>query len=176
MKSCKLPFVLAIILFAFYSVNAQNWQTTGNNAGQNDVLGTTNNQTLNVETNDTVRIYVKPDGNVGLGTDKTTGYKLSVDGKVRAREVVVNMDSWADFVFDLKYNLISLDSLKSYIQTNNSLPGVPKENEVCKEGVSVGEMNKILLQKVEELTLYMIQMQKEIEEMQAEMDAGSGNN
>lgn len=144
-------------------VNAQNWGTAGNTANSNDVLGTNNNVNLNIVTDGQSRIVVKgSDGNVGIGTDKTTGYKLSVEGKMRAREVVINLDTWADYVFHDSFVLMPIATLDSFINAENHLPGIPSEKEVIENGLSVSEMQVSMMQKIEELTLYIIQLQKQI--------------
>ena len=93
-------------------------------------------------------------------------YMLSVDGKILAKRCIVQTSDWADFVFNADYNLMPLPELANYLQENKHLPNIPTEAAVVKGGVDVGEMNKALLQKVEELTLYMIQQNKRIDELQ----------
>ena len=104
-------------------------------------------------------------GNVGIGTTTPT-YTLSVKGKIGAHEVIVTTDGWADFVFDPTYNLTPLKELDTYIQANKHLPKIPTTAEVEENGISVGEMNVKLLQKIEELTLYVIELQKNSEALQ----------
>jgi len=106
------------------------------------------------------------DGNVGIGTN-APGEKLSVNGKIRAHEIKVEStaSTWPDYVFEEEYDLPSLKSTADFIKANKHLPGVPTANDVEKDGISLGEMNKILLQKIEELTLHMIEMKSEIEEL-----------
>lgn len=89
--------------------------------------------------------------------------QLSNNGLLRLRKVRVDSDTWADFVFDEDYKLMPLDELKSYLTINNHLPNVPSTSQVQEEGIDLAEMNKTLLQKVEELTLYILQQQEEIE-------------
>ncbi|MCW8311099.1 hypothetical protein K7A41_07685 [Sphingobacterium sp. InxBP1] len=103
-----------------------------------------------------------PDGNVGIGTISPKE-KLSVNGKIRAQEVKVEVANWPDFVFEEEYKLNSLQEIKEFIRANKHLPNVPKASEVNVNGVDLGEMNKILLQKIEELTLHMISLQEELE-------------
>ena len=91
----------------------------------------------------------------------------SVNGNVRAREVVVNTATWSDFVFNKDYKLPDLKTLEKQIKEEKHLPGVPTAEQVQNNGVSVGEMDKILLQKVEELTLYVISLQKQMDQLKA---------
>jgi hypothetical protein len=102
-------------------------------------------------------------------TEFTTGYRLKVNGKIRAKEVKVDVN-WSDFVFAPDYALPSLDALESQISTIGHLPGIPSTEDAERDGVSVGEMESRLLQKVEELTLYVIQLNKENRELRARLD------
>lgn len=110
-------------------------------------------------------------GNVVFGSsaiNPATGYKVSVDGKVICEELRVQLNAaWPDYVFAKNYRLKSLSELESFILQNNHLPNVPSAKEVEKNGFDVGDMNKRLLEKVEELTLYIIQLKKEIDAMKA---------
>jgi hypothetical protein len=85
------------------------------------------------------------------------------DGKISAKEIEVMPDVWADDVYCDQYNLISIPELKQYITKNKKLPGVPSESEVKQNGINLGDMNAVLLKKVEELTLYIILQQNEID-------------
>jgi len=120
------------------------------------------------EVTNTDVFVIKGDGSVGIGTSKTTGYQLSVEGKIRTREVDVNLTAWSDFVFKDNYTLQPLNELETYIANNKHLPDVPTEKEVLANGVSLGKMNAILLQKVEELTLYMIAINKRMKALEEE--------
>jgi hypothetical protein len=103
-------------------------------------------------------------GNIGLNTPSPDpAYRLSVNGKIRAKEIRVET-GWADYVFDKGYELPSLIDVKNYIDQNHHLPEIPSEAEIAKEGLNLGEMNKLLMKKVEELTLYLIEKDKEDEE------------
>ncbi len=109
-----------------------------------------------------------PTGGLGIGTTEIPdGYSLAVNGKVIAEEIKVQLKTnWPDFVFRPDYDLLSLNELESYISQNGHLPGVPTAEEVEENAINLGEMTTILLQKVEELTLYVIELQKENEKMQ----------
>ncbi len=109
------------------------------------------------------------DGSVGIGTTTpgSTSYKLMVNGKIRANEIIVET-GWSDFVFEKDYKLLSLPEVEKFIQKNKHLPDVPSEKEILENGVSLGEMQSTLLQKVEELTLYVIDQNKRIEKLEKE--------
>ncbi len=109
-------------------------------------------------------------GNLYNGTTHTD-YRLGVNGKVLAREIFVTVDDWADFVFDDNYQLPSIYEVENYININKHLPDVPSENEILANGNNLGEMDAILLQKVEELTLYIIRLNKELEKVKADNEA-----
>ena len=107
-------------------------------------------------------LYVVSNGTVGIGTSDTKGYKLGVDGNIVCEELKVkNSVNWPDFVFDEKYNLNSIDEMAAFIDQNNHLPGIPSAIEMHENGVEVGEMQKKLLQKIEELSLYIIDLKKQ---------------
>jgi hypothetical protein len=90
-----------------------------------------------------------------------TGYQLSVDGKIMAEEVMVqNSVSWPDYVFASDYKLMPLSELERSIQQNKHLPNIPAAAEVEKNGIMLGDMNRKLMEKVEELTLYIIDLNK----------------
>jgi hypothetical protein len=138
-----------------------NWQVgTGWSTIGNDKFYIFNNDT---------RFVIDNTGNVGIGTATPGTYKLNVAGSVRANEVVINTTG-ADFVFDKNYKLRSLGEVESFVKENNRLPDVPSATEMQTNGVSVSEMQTKLLQKVEELTLYMIELKKENEQMKAEIE------
>ncbi len=105
-------------------------------------------------------------GSVGIGTDLSqnpNNYKLAVNGIIGTKEVYVENSSitWSDYVFSDDYNLLSLREVEEYIKTNGHLPEVPTAEEVNINGLKLAEMNALLLKKIEELTLYIIDLQKE---------------
>jgi len=109
-------------------------------------------------------------GSLGIGTTNTRGFKLAVNGNIGADEIQVKANYWSDFVFNDDYKLKDLEEVESFIEENNHLPDIPSEKEVLKNGIQVGEMNAKLLQKIEELTLYMIEANKRINELSNEVD------
>lgn len=109
-------------------------------------------------------------GVMGIGTTNVGSFKLAVEGKIAARGVKVSLASFADYVFDSTYQLRPLTKLEQYINQNKHLPGIPSAEEVKKEGgIELGDMNVKLLEKIEELTLYVIDLKKENEQMKKEM-------
>jgi len=105
-------------------------------------------------------------GNVGIGTT-TPSHKLSVNGTVRAKEVIVDTN-WSDYVFADDYKLQSLASVEAQIKSTKHLPGVPSAQEIAEKGVSVGNMQAVLLAKIEELTLHVIAQEKRLQAVESE--------
>lgn len=113
--------------------------------GANNFVG---NQTIN--------------GSLGIGTTTTGVHKLAVEGSIASREVKVMATGWADFVFKKDYDLPTLQEVEKQIVEKGHLENIPNEEEVLKNGINLGEMNAKLLQKIEELTLYVIEQNKQI--------------
>lgn len=115
------------------------------------------------------RLVVTDTGNVGIGTvSPCADCLLAVNGKIRAKSVVVDT-GWSDFVFEDNYKLMPLQEVEKFIKDNRHLPEIPSEADVKKNGVSVGDISSKLLQKIEELTLYMIELKKENETLRSDM-------
>ena len=150
---------------------AQNWAIRGvyqypggvllNAAGGDlDIIKSLNGNTiLGTKSDGTIL------GNIGIGT-LTPRETLSVNGNIRAKQVKVESANWPDYVFQKDYQLPSLQEVKAYLNQNNHLPEIPSEQQIAKEGLNLGEMNKLLMKKVEELTLYLIEKDKEVKELQ----------
>jgi hypothetical protein len=108
---------------------------------------------------------VRSNGMVGIGT-VNPDQKLTVNGTVHASAVQVDLNvPGPDYVFEEGYELPSLETIQRYINQNKHLPEVPSAKEMEEKGLNLGDMNLILLKKVEELTLHVIEMKKEIEEL-----------
>ncbi len=120
----------------------------------------------------TDRVMSFATGKVGIGCENNIeGYALAVRGGVVSTRVsVMDVDAWPDYVFGKDYERMSLYELEEYIGLNHHLPEVPSAEEVSEQGIDLGEMNAILLQKVEELTLHVIELQKQIDLQQNEIN------
>ncbi|OXB25563.1 hypothetical protein B0A80_00365 [Flavobacterium tructae] len=110
------------------------------------------------------RFTIMDNGNVGIGT-ATPQNKLDVNGTIRSKEVKVTLEGWSDFVFKKEYDLPTLAEVEKHIKEKGHLEDIPSEKEVLENGINLGEMNAKLLQKIEELTLYMIDIKKENDQM-----------
>lgn len=109
--------------------------------------------------------WINSNANFGIGTDNPT-CKLDVRGTLRANEIYVNQVTGADFVFDETYQLRSLSEVQAYIQQNHHLPEIPSASEMKENGVNMNELQIQLLQKIEELTLYIIQQELRLKELE----------
>jgi hypothetical protein len=114
------------------------------------------------------RLRLDASGNIGIGTT-TPDAKLAVKGTIHSQAVLIDMNGWNDYVFKKGYRLIPLSEVKIYIDQNQHLPEIPSAQEMVKNGLDVGEMNKLLMKKVEELTLYVIEAKEEINELKKQV-------
>ncbi|MBS1524885.1 MAG: hypothetical protein JST19_04505 [Bacteroidetes bacterium] len=111
-------------------------------------------------------------GAIAIGTTSVpTGYQFAINGNTIATSVTLKAEAnWPDYVFDNGYHLRPIDELSRFIAVNHHLPDVPSSEEISKEGENLGEMNATLLKKVEELTMYMIEQQKEIDQLKKKLE------
>jgi hypothetical protein len=113
---------------------------------------------------------IRANNNVYIGDDDPeNSSNLYVNGHIRANLIRVNTDTWWDHVFAPDYNLMPLSDLSSFIATNGHLPDIPAEAEVLENGIDLGEMNGLLLKKIEELTLYLLEQDRKINTLQTEL-------
>jgi hypothetical protein len=117
-------------------------------------------------------LIIKDDGRVCIGTiSAATGYALSVNGKAVCTEVLVEaLASWPDYVFSEGYDLMSMDELRESINENNRLPGIPSAAEIEANGILLGDMQTRFMEKLEELTLYTLQQDEQIAELQKRIE------
>jgi hypothetical protein len=142
------------------SLAGKNWDLVADNNGDRFIIA--KNQSISEG-------LMISNGNVGIGT-WTADYKLTVNGKIKAEEVQVVVDVPADYVFEENYQLKPLEEDEKFVKENKHLPGVPDAQTLINNGWQVGEMNNKLLEKVEELTLYMIELKKENEKLKERLE------
>jgi hypothetical protein len=104
-------------------------------------------------------------GNLAIGTTSASGYKLAVNGTAIFTKAIVRPYPWADYVFDQDYRLPALDSVGRFIEAHHHLPDMPSADSVAAAGIDIGNNQSLFLKKIEELTLYAIAQQKEIDEL-----------
>lgn len=144
---------------------------SGSPAGtQNYVMFLSNDNRVGINTNNPLQDF-HVNGKVYIGSGNpnfSPGYKLYVEEGILAESVRVQLQSnWPDYVFNDGYELRPLEEVKAYVRENKHLPDIPTATEVEENGISLGEMNALLLEKVEELTLYVITLNDEIRKLQS---------
>lgn len=139
------------------------------NNGNEAFLINLENSNLNLGTNNTSIARLTPAGAMVIGTTTTpAGYKLYVETGILTEKVKVAIKTsanWADYVFADDYTLQPLSQVEQYIREHKHLPGIPSAAEVVEQGVDVGSMDAKLLEKIEELTLHLIQLEKEVQQL-----------
>lgn len=171
---------------AGYNKTGSNNIFIGNNTGEsasNRLIIDNSNAANPLIWGDFANDLVKLNGKVGIGygfgyfpTDAggvdVSGYNLFVDGGILTEEARVNLKAgWADYVFNKDYELKPLAEIEKFINENGHLPNVPSACQVKEEGIELGHMAKVQQEKIEELTLYLIQQNKEIESLKAAVKA-----
>lgn len=145
-----------------YGLGFHNYSASGRTAYFSGYFG------IDLFTRGQNRLRIDKEGNVGIGKVTPTS-KLHVNGTITADEIKVENVDGADFVFEDDYELPTLEETEQFIKTNKHLPGIPSADEMQEEGLTLGEMNILLLKKIEEMTLYMLQQKNEIEELKKQM-------
>ena len=144
-----------------------------------EIKATNNSHLLKLVKGESTKFVITGDGNVGIGIDNPDPlYSLDLLGEARfkgnvkvcntvfADEFIATNPTWCDFVFEPEYKLMPLTDLERFIKLNKHLPDIPQAKIVEKEGLSLKEMNQLMMQKIEELTLYIIELNKRIEELE----------
>jgi hypothetical protein len=142
-------------------------------SGDNIRVGTNSGNSTGkfvIRTNGGDRFFVDGSGNVNIGSQTDApGYLLRVDGKMICEEVKVKLSTaWPDYVFDEKHQLMPLRELTQFIQQNKHLPNIPPAKEIESNGIQVGDMQKRMMEKIEELTLYIISLQQQLDALKKE--------
>lgn len=157
------------------------WMTRGNDfthlcPDQQPVLGTMDNTDLNIVTWGQQRMRITRNGAIGIGTNPPTGvvgdYRLFVENGIATRDVLVKHGTWPDFVFQPGHALMPLPELRAYLKTNRHLPGLPSAAQVeARQGVELGDMQRKLVQVVEEQALYILQLEEQQARLVRRLDA-----
>jgi hypothetical protein len=142
-------------------------------SGDNIRIGTNGGNTAGkfvIRTNGGDRFFVDGNGNVNIGSQTDApGYLLRVDGKMICEEVKVKLSSaWPDYVFEDKHQLMPIGELTQFIRQNKHLPNIPSAKEIETNGIQVGDMQKRMMEKIEELTIYIISLQQQIDILKKE--------
>ncbi|MDW5287518.1 fibronectin type III domain-containing protein [Formosa sp. PL04] len=157
-----------------YGFTVESIDGSGNRSGLSTALTVTTlvptetelhytEQNANLESVDWIARDLFAFRNLGIGTTNTQGYRLAVAGNIIAEEIKVQLQTaWPDYVFKTDYELPLLEDVEKHIKEKGYLPNVPSEKEVKANGIKLGEMNAVLLEKIEELTLYILQQEKRI--------------
>jgi trimeric autotransporter adhesin len=164
------------------TISGKNLAATDNVTGTNFTASNTISATGSITSLSTVSgLNLNASNNLTVGnrltigaTTTPTGYRLYVADGILTEKVKVALKSsanWADYVFQADYNLRSLREVETFIQKNGHLPGVPSATEVVKNGIDVATMDAKLLEKIEELTLYLLQLKKDNEALRTDLEA-----
>lgn len=147
------------------SVTSSTWGLSGNDVvnESNNFIGTKSAQSLIFKTSSTEALRITAQGNIAIGTTDPKGYRLAVNGDALFTKVKVkSYGTWPDYVFNKNYKLASLIEIEKYIELHKHLPGVPSAKQIESDGIDVASQQTTLLQKVEELTLYIIELNKKV--------------
>jgi hypothetical protein len=145
--------------------SGSGWALNGNTDGVVKTIGTLDNYDFPIVTNNLERLRVTSSGSVAIGTINPHGYMLAVNGSaIFTAAWVMPNGNWPDYVFQPDYRLPGLDSVSRYIQLNKHLPDMPSAETVAKAGIDLGGNQTALLRTVEELTLYLIDQDKTIQD------------
>jgi hypothetical protein len=110
---------------------------------------------------DQLRMTILKNGKIGIGTETPTEL-LAVNGTIHAKEIRVDLQDWPDYVFNVNYNLLTIEQVEEFVKEKGHLPDIPNAKEVEENGIKLAEMNKKLLKKIEEMTLYIIDLNNKL--------------
>src|SRR5690606_950354 len=157
------------------------WMTRGNDfthlcPDQQPVLGTVDNTDLKIVTWGQQRMRITRNGAVGIGTNPPTDvvgdYRLFVENGIACRDVLVKHGTWPDFVFQPDHQLLPMGELREFLRRERHLPGLPSAAELeAKQGVEVGDMQRRLVQTVEEQALYILQLEEQQARLERRLEA-----
>lgn len=121
--------------------------------------------------NGTAKIFhLGTNGMLSINNGTTETFRVEANGLTRARKIKVDADVWADYVFEPGYKLMPLSDVESFLKEHKHLPSIPSEKVMLEEGIDLAEMNVKMMEKIEELTLYLIEQNKELEKVKAELE------
>lgn len=121
--------------------------------------------------NGTAKIFhLGTDGMLSIHNGTRETFRVEANGITRARKIKVDADVWADYVFDENYQLMPLSEVERFLKEHKHLPSVPSEKVIKAEGIDLAEMQVKMMEKIEELTLYLIRQNKELEQVKAELE------
>lgn len=124
---------------------------------------------MKLQNTDGTKFLINGAGDVAIGSGDTYGYKLAVNGTIRAKEIKVEAGPWPDYVFKPGYKLPSLEEVSFYIRQNGHLPSVPSAKDLEVNGANLGELVKLQMKKIEELTIYLIEKDKQLKAQQEQI-------
>lgn len=154
------------IRFSWYNSNYADIQMV-RQGSSNDGLGLSFHTSTSNNSSTIERMRIEANGNISIGTTDSKGYRLAVNGSAIATSMTVKLyANWPDYVFKKDYKLPSLLEVKTYIDKNNHLPEMPSEKDISKNGINLGEIVKLQIKKIEELTLYLIEQNKQLTDQQ----------
>ncbi|TSJ47576.1 hypothetical protein [Fluviicola chungangensis] len=128
------------------------------------------NGAMDIDNGTTTIFHLGTEGSLELRSGSLQTFKVETTGLIRGRRMKLDLDTWADYVFEPTYHLMPLSEVESFVKKEKHLPNVPSEQELKVDGADVMEMNKILMEKVEELTLYLIQQNKNTEVLKQQVE------
>jgi hypothetical protein len=131
---------------------------------------------MDIDNGVTNTLHLGTDGMFSISNNTRKTFVVEANGLTRARKIKVDADVWADYVFEDNYKLMPLADVESFLKEHKHLPSVPSEKVMKEEGIDLAEMNVKMMEKIEELTLYLIQQNKELEKVKAELETLKGQN